>query len=158
MPAPRGVWIYLGNYFKNWVSKSMGSGKLMVELFSAEMVDRVHAKTRKKPNDYTLRLGKRLQESTRATHVTWETSLLEGRNLNDVAQCITWRYRNCRAAGDWLMTIAASLRAVEVLYSPSAAMTLARPARDASASVVMAGARNVHPHVAVAARGSPRSS
>ena len=50
----------------------------MVELFSAEMVDRVHAKTRKKPNDYTLRLGKRLQESTRPTFVTRETRSLEG--------------------------------------------------------------------------------
>ena len=38
--SPRGVLIYL----INWVRKSMGSGKMMVEFFSAEMVDRVCAK------------------------------------------------------------------------------------------------------------------
>ena len=74
MPVRRGVLIY----FKNWVSKSMGSGKMMVEFFSAEMVDKVCAKREKKSNDYTLRLGKRLQESTRPTFVTRETRSLEG--------------------------------------------------------------------------------
>lgn len=48
--------------------------------------------------------------------------------------------RGCtwRAAGDSLMTSAASLRALEARCSPSAAITLARASRAASASAAMA--------------------
>ena len=133
MPVPRGVLIY----FKNLFSKSMGSGKMMVEFFSAEMVDKVCAKREKKVKRLYFAIRQTITREHSA-NFCYTRNKITGRNLNDVVRCITWRYRNCRAAGDWLMTIAASLRAVEALYSPSAAMTLARASRDASASAAMA--------------------
>ena len=55
-----------------------------------------------------------------------------------VNKWLTWRYLSCNAAGDWAMTIEASLRALEAFCSPSAAITLARASRAASASAAIA--------------------
>ena len=51
---------------------------------------------------------------------------------------VTWRYLSWRAAGDCSMIWEASRKAFEALISPSAAITLARASRLASASAAMA--------------------
>lgn len=107
-------------YLINWDKKSMGNGKMMVEFFSAEMVLNVCSVFR---------------------HSIWKSSIKSEIYINKEKRrklWRTWRYRNCRAAGDWAITMEASLRAVDALNSPSAAMTLARASRDASASAAMA--------------------
>ena len=48
------------------------------------------------------------------------------------------KYLNCNAVGDWLMTSAAALSAIDAFCSPSAATTLALASRPASASVAIA--------------------
>lgn len=51
---------------------------------------------------------------------------------------LTCKYLSCRAAGESLMTSEASRRARDAFCSPSAAMTLARASRAASASAAIA--------------------
>ncbi len=48
------------------------------------------------------------------------------------------KYLNCKAAGESEMMSEASFKALEAFCSPSAAMTLARASRAASASAAMA--------------------
>ena len=55
-----------------------------------------------------------------------------------LASTLTCRYLSWRAEGDWSMTEEASFRAREARISPSAAITLARASRDASASAAIA--------------------
>ena len=75
-------------------------------------------------------------------------SSYETRRANDTASilvlaphmtlCITCRYLSCKADGDSSMIFDASLSAFEARISPSAAITLARASRDASASAAIA--------------------
>lgn len=68
--------------FMNCAIKSMGSGNIIVEFFSADIVFSV------------------------------------------------WRYRSCRAAGDWAITSAASFNALADFCSPSAAITYSNSKRQ----------------------------
>ena len=82
--------------FRKCVRKSIGSGKMMVEFFSADIEFSVYEKG----------------ESMRGCVI----------HLREVP-LLTWRYLNCSAEEDSEMISDASLRAREAFCSPSAAIT-----------------------------------
>ena len=69
--------------------------------------------------------------------VVW-TTLKKWKASISPCYLVTWRYLSWRAAGDCSMICEASRKALEALISPSAAITLARASRLASASAAMA--------------------
>ena len=68
----------------------------------------------------------------------WIESLEGGWSDSVVGSVCTCKYLSCRAAGDSEMVSAASLRACEAFFSPSAAITFALASLAASASAAIA--------------------
>ena len=66
----------------------MGSGKMMVEFFSAEMVDKVCAKREKKVKRLYFAIRQTITREHSA-NFCYTRNKITGRNLNDVVRCIT---------------------------------------------------------------------